>query len=61
MLAGKERGLVRDDFLKLAEQNDIRGAAGIIEQVADAVGAFSTLADEAGIEKTVKDMVLNAL
>ena len=48
-IAGKRDGITRKDLLELAEKNDIRDAAGVIEQVDDAVSLFSTFAADARV------------
>lgn len=54
-IAGKRDGITRKDLLELAEKNDIRDAAGVIDQVDDAVSLFSTFAADARVpENEVK-------
>jgi len=57
-LAGQERRVTRDDLLALADHGDIRRAPAILDQIADAVGAFEVLAAETGIAPPVREMIL---
>lgn len=50
-IAGKRDGITRKDLLELAEKNDIRDAAGVIDQVDDAVTEFPLFASKVGVPK----------
>ncbi|MCD8208976.1 MAG: type II toxin-antitoxin system HipA family toxin [Bacteroidales bacterium] len=48
---GKLVGITRDDALLLAKNNGIRGAETIIDEVAEALGAFRPLAEKNGVRQ----------
>ncbi|MBR1869186.1 MAG: HipA domain-containing protein, partial [Bacteroidales bacterium] len=56
-LAGKERGIGQDDFLRLAGDNDIRGAKTIIGEVSDAVQSFESISKGLDIGAPVVSVV----
>lgn len=56
-VAGKERDVTKEDFLRLAEDNDIRDATSIVAEVCDAAMAFDALASEQGLDKTIVGIV----
>lgn len=60
-LMGKERDITKDDFLKLADQNDIRGANSLIGQVEDAVHSFRSLASEASVPDAIAEAIQHCL
>lgn len=54
---GKERDVTQDDFVKLAEMNDIRGARSIIGQIADTVHSFASIAHSVSIPEPVIEVI----
>ena len=55
---GENRHITRDDILRFADEEDIRNAASILEEVRAAVGSFEAVAEEVGVEKPVRDLIL---
>lgn len=51
------RQVRREQLLGLAEHNDIKGAGTIIDEIAEAVGQFASLAADNGIGKQVVDYI----
>ena len=60
-LFGKERDVAADDFLRLAELNDIRGARTIIGQISDAIRSFSSIAETVSLPGPVTDVITKYL
>ena len=58
-LAGKDRLVSRSDLLRFAEQEDIRNAAAILEEISEAVGAFEAIAAGTGLEKSIRSLILS--
>lgn len=56
-----DRDISKEQFLRLAEQNDIRGAELIIEEVQSAIGGFAGIAKETGISDSVISLVRDCL
>lgn len=56
-LFGKDCGVTKDDFTKLAEMNDIRGAQSIIGQIADAVRSFESTARTLSLPAPVTEAI----
>jgi len=56
-LGGKDRNIKKDDLIRLAEINNIRGAKAIIEQIADAVGSFESIATDVHIPHPAVDII----
>ena len=50
-IGGKAAGLRRDDLMRFADDHDIRGAAGILRAVEDAVAAWPDHARAAGVPR----------
>lgn len=57
-LSGQNRVVSRDDLLAFAAQGDIRNASAILEEIADAIGAFETLSQEMGLDRPVHDLIV---
>ena len=57
-IAGKRDGITRKDLLELAEKNDIRDAAGVIDQVDDAVIEFPLFASDARVPKDEVKLIM---
>ena len=60
---GKFEGITRADLLAFASANNIKDAAGVIDEVADCVAQWPRIAQECGVPKEmvegiVKNMVL---
>ena len=55
---GLERGLSKDDFLRFAEENDIRSAAGILKEVSEAAMAFPEIAGSLKLPSPVVEIIL---
>lgn len=51
LMQGKLMGHTREDALRLAEENGIRRASAIIQQVACAIGQFSAIAHRYGVQE----------
>ena len=56
-LMGKDRFETKDDFIKLAENNDIRGAKAIIAQVETTVASFRTYAEQANVPSAIIEAI----
>lgn len=57
-VGGIDREVSRDTLLRVAQENDVKNAASIIRQVADAVMSFEALANENHIGKPVSGLVM---
>lgn len=57
-LSGKNRQVSRSDIIRFAEQGDIKNAVSIIHEIEDALGSFSTIASELGIDPTIRSVIL---
>ena len=58
-LSGENRQVTRDDILRFADQGDIRNASSILDEVADAIGSFQSIASEIGIDAPVCSIILS--
>jgi len=56
-LMGKERDITQDDFIKLAESNDVRGARAIIEQIKNGISSFGEYAEQASVPKAIAEII----
>lgn len=56
-LMGKDRFETKDDFIRLAENNDIRGAKAIIAQVETTVASFRTYAEQAHVPSAIIEAI----
>lgn len=57
MVEGTDRGINKESLLKVAEENDVKNASLIIQQVADSVMSFDALADELHLDKPIADII----
>ena len=57
-IAGKRDDITRKDLLELAEKNDIRDAAGIIEQVGDAVSLFPAFTADSRVPEDEVEFIM---
>lgn len=57
-VGGIDREVSRDTLLRVAQENDVKNAVSIIQQVTDSVMSFEALANEHHIEKPVAEIVL---
>lgn len=60
-LSGQDRRVSRADLLRFADQEDIRNASSIVEEISEAVGSFETLASEIGLEELTRSLILSHL
>ena len=58
-LSGENRQVSRENILRFAEQEDIRNAASILEEIRAAIGSFESMALEAGIQEPVRRFILS--
>lgn len=56
-VAGNDRHITRDTFLKVAEQNDVKNASAIIRNVSETVRSFEKMAIGLRIDKSVLEIV----
>ena len=60
-LSGQDRRVSRADLLRFADQEDIRNASSIVEEIAEAVGSFESLASETGLAEPARSLILSHL
>ena len=60
-LMEKERGVTKDDFIKLAEYNDVRGARAIIEEVENGLASFGAYAEQAFVPRDITEIIEKSL
>lgn len=58
-LAGEDRQVSREDILRFAQQEDIRNAASILEEIQDAIGSFESIALETGVQEPIRRYILS--
>ena len=58
-VGGADRSVTEGRFLRLAEENDVKRASAIIGEVADAVGNFSSIAMQTGLDGNVSRIIFS--
>lgn len=56
-----DRNITKEQFLRLAEQNDIKGAETVIAEIQSAIAGFPSIAVETGISDAVISLVQGCL